>query len=119
MTDYSKDFLDKLHRQTSEMAAPREKKDKAIMKVLGSWVRKGTDEYRDFTRKGAGPLEYLANHGKRAGVDRNVAWDYTRTTLGKDMTDEALNQMKERFDQEYDNHEYEEWWREKKFWYVK
>ena len=35
------------------------------------------------------------------------------------MTDEALNQMKERFDQEYDNQEYEEWWREKKFWYVK
>ena len=89
------------------------------MKVLGSWVRKGTDEYRNFTRNGAGPVEYLANHGKRAGVDRNVAWDYTRTTLGKDMTDEALNQMKERFDQEYDNQEYEEWWREKKFWYVK
>lgn len=45
------DFLDKLHRQTSEMAAPKEKKDKTIMKVLGSWSRKDTDEYRSFALK--------------------------------------------------------------------
>ena len=55
-------FLDKLHNQTSEIAAPQEKKDKALMKVLGSWAGKGTDEYPTFTRKGAGPVEYLANH---------------------------------------------------------
>ena len=51
MTDYSKDFIDKSHNQTSEMAAPKEKKDKAVMKVLGSWSRKGTDEYRRLALK--------------------------------------------------------------------
>ena len=45
------DFLDKLHNQTSEIAAPKEKKDKAVMKVLGSWSRKDTDEYRSFALK--------------------------------------------------------------------
>ncbi len=120
MMDYSKDFMDKLHNQTSEMAAPKEKKDKAIMKVLGSWARKGTDEYKSFTRKEeAGPLEYLANHGKRAGVDRSVAWDYTVSALGKDMSAEEIQAAKERFDQAYDSQDYEEWWRKKKFWYVK
>ena len=113
------DFLNKLHNQTSEIAAPKEKKDKAIMKVLGAWARNETDEYRNYTKTGAGAIEYLADHGKRAGVEREIAWDYVRTNLGKGLGDEALKQMRERFDTSYDNQEYEEWWREKKFWYVK
>ena len=113
------DFMNKLHNQTSEIAAPKEKKDKAIMKVLGAWARKETDEYRSFTRYGAGPIEYLGDHSKRAGVDRGVAWDYVKSNLGNGLSDEALNQMKERFDQAYDAQEYEEWWREKKFGFVK
>ena len=117
--DNTNDFLNKLHNQTTEIAAPKEKKDKAIMKVLGSWARKGTDEYRNFTKNGGGPIEYLADHGKRAGVDKEIAWDYVKTNLGKGLGDEALKQMRDRFDVSYDNQEYEEWWREKKFWYVK
>lgn len=113
------DFMSKLHNQTSEIAAPKEKKDKAIMKVLGAWARKETDEYRSFTRYGAGPIEYLGDHSKRAGVDREAGWDYVRSTIGNGQPDETLAAMKERFDAAYDAQEYEEWWREKKFGFVK
>lgn len=110
------DFLNKLHSQTEP---PKEKKDKAIMKVLGAWARKETDEYRSFTRNGGGPIEYLGDHSKRAGVDRGVAWEYVRSVIGKDQTDEFLEGIRKRFDTAYDAQEYEEWWRDKKFGFVK
>ena len=96
--------------------------DREIMIALKNFINANTCDYLVHiagSNNTKNELTYLASRSKRAGVDRNVAWDYTRTTLGKDMTDDALNQMKERFDQEYDNQEYEEWWTEKKFWYVK
>ena len=72
------------------------------MKVLGSWARKGTDEYRNFTKNGGGPIEYLADHGKRAGVDKEIAWQCSKDFLLGRYPNADVNAIQAGFNFYYD-----------------
>ena len=104
------DFMNRLHEQTSGGEDFRKKQDKAIMRVFGSWMRKPTPEYLYFTEKEGGTAaEYLGGHSKRACVEKETAWEYTKKTLGE------TDAIKTEFDTAYDSADEEPWWREKYF----
>lgn len=112
----SNDFLKKLHEQTSEISAPKEKKDKAIMKVLGSWIVKRTPEYLKATDNGMSDAEYLGEKAKKACIDKDVAWESAEKLLKKWYDIGSVEEdMKDEFDKAYDEADEEEWWREKNF----
>ena len=50
MSEYS-DFMKKLHGQTSGSEDAKTKKDKALMRVIGSWAEKQTVEYINYTHE--------------------------------------------------------------------
>ena len=98
----SNDFLKKLHEQTSEISAPKEKKDKAIMKVLGSWIVKRTPEYMKATDNGMSDAEYLGEKAKKACIDKDVAWESAEKMLKKWYDIGSVEEdMKDEFDKAY------------------
>ena len=102
------EFMNRLHQQASGGDEARIKQDKAIMRILGSWMRKPTTEYLNYMKDGTA-AGYLGGHSKRACVGKETAWDYTRQTLGD------TGAIKGEFDTSYDSVDSEEWWREKYF----
>ena len=101
-------FMNRLHEQTSCGEEARMRQDKAIMRIIGSWMRKPTPEYLNYMKDGTA-AGYLGGHSKRACVEKEAAWDYTKKTLGDTDTN------KEEFDTAYDAADEDPWWREKCF----
>ena len=57
-----------LHAQTSGGEEARRRQDRAIMRILGSWINNRTPEYLNFTDDGASDAEYLGAKAKKACV---------------------------------------------------
>jgi hypothetical protein len=102
------DFMNRLHEQTSGGEEARMRQDKAIMRIIGSWMKKPTPEYLSYMKDGTA-AGYLGDHSKRACVEKEAAWDYTKKTLGDTDTNKA------EFDTAYDAADEDEYWREKCF----
>ena len=112
-----RDFMAKLHEQT---ATPRETQDRSIMRILISWAKKRTPEYEDFRSKGGSEAEYLGDHAKKAGVDKDIAWEKTEAYLKTWYDRESVeDNMKEEFDTAYSDALEDPWWRESKFGGIK
>ena len=86
----SNDFLKKLHEQTSEISAPKEKKDKAIMKVLGSWIVKRTPEYLKATDNGMSDVMMRYGTGQ---IPKDV-YELTKKNLDKEIDDLSVQVLK-------------------------
>lgn len=68
MGDFNyREFIEKLHEQT---ATPKVTEDRAIMRILISWVKNRTPEFECFRQKGGTEASYLGDHAKRACVDK-------------------------------------------------
>ncbi len=98
------DFMNRLHQQASGGDEARKKQGRAIMRSIGSWMRKPTTEYLNYMKDGTA-AGYLGGHSKRACVEKEAAWDYTKKTL------EDTDTIKEEFDTAYDAADEEPWWR--------
>lgn len=61
----AEDFMNILHQQASGGDNARIRKDKAIMRVVGSWIDKRTPEYLKATGNGESDGGYLG--GRRRG----------------------------------------------------
>lgn len=109
-------FMNILHQQASGGDNARIRKDKAIMRVIGSWIDKRTTEYLKATGNGESDGEYLGEKAKRACIDRDLAWDCASKFLRKYYDPESVAEtLKEDFDTAYDAADEEPWWREKYF----
>ena len=114
------DFMRNLHAQTSGGEEARRRQDKAIMRILGSWIYKRTPEYLNFTDDGASDAEYLGDHAKKACVDKETAREMTRKILEKWYDKESIDEgLMQEFEKAYDAADEEEWWRQKKFGFIK
>ena len=110
------EFMRKLHEQTSANDQSKEKKDKAIMRIFGSWIEKRTPEYLKATDNGKSDAEYLGEKAKKACIDKDVAWESAEKMLKKWYDIGSVEEdMKDEFDKAYDEADEEEWWREKNF----
>lgn len=110
------EFMRKLHEQTSANDQSKEKKDKAIMRIFGSWIEKRTPEYLKATDNGKSDAEYLGEKAKKACIDKDVAWEIAEKNLKKWYDIGSVEEdMKDEFDKAYDEADEEEWWREKNF----
>lgn len=110
------DFMNKLHAQASGGDDVRERQDKAIMRIIGSWIERHTLEYIKATDNGESDAEYLGAKAKRACIDRALAWNFASKFLLKYHDPESVTEtLKEEFDTAYDSADEEPWWREKKF----
>lgn len=114
------DFMRNLHAQTSGGDEARRRQDRAIMRILGSWIYKRTDEYLKFTDDGASDAEYLGAKAKKACVDKDIAREMTRKILEKWYDKESIDDgLMQEFENAYDAADEEEWWRQKKFGFIK
>lgn len=59
-------FMNILHQQASGGDNARIRKDKAIMRVIGSWIDKRTTEYLKATNNGESDGGYLGEKAKRS-----------------------------------------------------
>lgn len=117
MKDFNyQEFMNRLHEQTSGGEEARMRQDKAIMRIIGSWVEKRTPEYIKAMDNGESDAEYLGAKAKRACIDRALAWDFASKFLLKYHEPESVTEtLKEEFDTAYDAADEEPWWREKYF----
>jgi hypothetical protein len=84
MKDFNyQEFMDRLHEQTSGGDDIRERQNKAIMRIIGSWVEKRTPEYIKATDNGESDAEYLGAKAKKACIDRALAWNFASKFLLK------------------------------------
>ena len=115
------DFMNRLHNQTTGgEEASRARQDRAIMRVLISWARKQTPEFDSFREKGGSKASYLGDHDKKAGVEKDIAWEKTELFLLERFDRESVeDNMKEEFDTAYSDALEDPWWRESKFSGVK
>lgn len=112
----TENFMNILHQQASGGDNARIRKDKAIMRVIGSWIDKRTTEYLKATGNGESDGEYLGEKAKRACIERDLAWDCASKFLLKYYEPESVAEtLKEDFDTAYDAAEEDEYWREKYF----
>lgn len=117
MSDFNyQEFMKRLHHQASGGDNARIRKDKAIMRVIGSWIYKRTTEYLKATNNGESDGGYLGEKAKRACIDRDLAWDCASKFLLKYYDPESVAEtLKEDFDTAYDATDEDEYWREKCF----
>ena len=60
------DFMSRLHQQASGGDNARIRKDKAVMRIFGSWIDKRTTEYLKATNNGESDGGYLGEKAKRS-----------------------------------------------------
>ena len=81
----TENFMNILHQQASGGDNARIRKDKAIMRVIGSWIEKRTPEYIQATNNGESDGGYLGEKAKRAclWLNRLSVWrsGTTKTVL--------------------------------------
>lgn len=96
-------------------AQKKAEKDREIMIALRNFMNAKTNEYMSWVNDGCNDVAYLASHAKKACVDKQIAWEYSRQflmyRLGLD-TDEEIKQI---FDSVYDFWKEEPKWRKKNF----
>lgn len=109
------DFMNRLHQQASGGEDARKRQDKAIMRIIGSWIEKRTPEYIKATDNGESDAEYLGAKAKKACVDKDTAREMARKILAKWYDPESIDDgLMEEFDAAYDADD-EQWWRQKYF----
>ena len=110
------DFMKKLAAQT---AKPKDSTDKAIMKIINSWRKKGTPAYESFMSKMKSDAEYLANQFAKAGVDKDAAWAFVQKEIGPHYDITSQDDLRAEFDAEFNGTMPDEAWRERVFKNVK
>ena len=110
------DFMRQLHEQASGGDEARRRKDRAIMRVLGSWIERRTPEYLKATEDGMTDAEYLGAKAKKACVDQSTAREMAEKILSKWYDPGSVSEeMMPEFNAAYHDAEEEEWWRDKYF----
>lgn len=116
--DWVKEMEKRLAQKPTKAEIKAQKKaakDREIMTALRNFMNARTDEYMSCVNDGCNDVAYLASHAKRACVDKQIAWEYSRPFLmyrfGLD-TDEEIKQI---FDSIYDFWNEEPKWRKKNF----
>ena len=90
-------------------------KDREIMTALRNFMNARTNEYMSWVNDGCNDVAYLASHAKRACVDKQIAWEYSRPFLMYRLGLDTDEEIKQRFDYIYDFWKEEPKWRKKNF----
>ena len=90
-------------------------KDREIMIALRNFMNARTNEYMSWVNDGCNDVAYLASHAKKACVDKQIAWDYSRQFLMYRLGLDTDEEIKEIFDSVYDFWKEEPKWRKKNF----
>ncbi len=90
-------------------------KDREIMIALRNFMNARTNEYMSWVNDGCNDVAYLASHAKKACVDKQIAWEYSRQFLMYRLGLDTDEEIKEIFDSVYDSWKEEPKWRKKNF----
>ena len=90
-------------------------KDREIMTALRNFMNARTSEYMSWVNDGCNDVAYLASHAKKACVDKQIAWEYSRQFLMYRLGLDTDEEIKEIFDSVYDFWKEEPKWRKKNF----
>ncbi len=90
-------------------------KDREIMIALRNFMNARTNEYMSWVNDGCNDVAYLASHAKKACVDKQIAWEYSRQFLMYRLGLDTDEEIKEIFDSVYDFWKEEPKWRKKNF----
>lgn len=90
-------------------------KDREIMIALRNFMNAKTNEYMSWVNDGCNDVAYLASHAKKACVDKQIAWEYSRQFLMYRLGLDTDEEIKEIFDSVYDSWKEEPQWRKKNF----
>lgn len=90
-------------------------KDREIMIALRNFMNARTNEYMSWVNDGCNDVAYLASHAKKACVDKQIAWEYSRQFLMYRLGLDTDEEIKEIFDSVYDFWKEEPKWRKKHF----
>ena len=90
-------------------------KDREIMTALRNFMNARTNEYMSWVNDGCNDVAYLASHAKKACVDKQIAWGYSRQFLMYRLGLDTDEEIKEIFDSVYDSWKEEPKWRKKNF----
>lgn len=90
-------------------------KDREIMIALRNFMNAKTEEYMSWVNDGCNDVAYLASHAKKACVDKQIAWEYSRQFLMYRLGLDTDEEIKEIFDSVYDFWKEEPKWRKKNF----
>ena len=68
------------------------------MRAFCNFVNAKTPEYLSWAALGKNDMAYLGNHAKKAGIDRELAWecskDYLKHRLGLDDAEQVREKVK-------------------------
>ena len=90
-------------------------KDREIMIALRNFMNARTEEYKSWVNDGCNDVAYLASHAKRACVEKQIAWEYSREFLIYRLGIDTDEEIKQKFDYIYDFWNEEPKWRKKNF----
>ena len=96
-------------------AQKKAEKDREIMIALRNFMNARTNEYMSWVNDGCNDVAYLASHAKKACVDKQIAWEYSRQFLMYRLGLDTDEEIKEIFDSVYDFWKEEPKWRKKNF----
>ena len=96
-------------------AQKKAEKDREIMIALRNFMNARTNEYMSWVNDGCNDVAYLASHAKKACVDKQIAWEYSRQFLMYRLGLDTDEEIKEIFDSVYDFWNEEPKWRKKHF----
>jgi len=117
-TDWQKSFEKMLNKKPTKdeiKAQKKAAKDREIMIALRNFMNAKTNEYMSWVNDGCNDVAYLAIHAKRACVDKQIAWEYSRQFLMYRLGLDTDEEIKEIFDSVYDFWHEDLKWRKKNF----
>ena len=106
-------FLKQLKAQTTP---PKEKTDKDMMRIINSWRKKGTAQYKSYRdEEGKSDMEYFGHMFAKAGVDKTAGWEFAKGQLEGWYEQTRQADMKDEFDTEFDSTSKDLDWRNRAF----
>ena len=115
MSKYIEQFLANLKAQT---APPKEETDKKKMRIINSWLKNETPQYKRYRDKGGSNLQYLAHMFAKAGIDKAAAWEFAKEELGGWYDQTSQDDMKTEFDIEFDSTSEDAAWSDRVFGFL-
>lgn len=116
--DSTSEWLKLLEEQQNHKPAKQEKKeqqDRDIMRAFCNFINANTDEYRYWVAIGRNDVAYLGDHAKKAGIDRELAWDCSKEFIKHRFGLDDAEQVREYFDAGYELGITDLKWRRKHF----
>ena len=106
--DWVKEMEKRLSRKPTKAEIKAQKKadqDRDIMRALKNFINANTTDYI-VHKAGSGnqnnELTYLASRGKKAGVDKEIAWESSKDFLKNRYPEYSEEIIKEGFEHHYD-----------------